>query len=259
MNLVLLALSFVLFLFSAGEALQVSGLSYIDNCRPGDKKYVKIILINDKDQAETIDLKLCDYSCNKEGQHFFDAVGSQSKSNAAWITFPMPQITLTPREQYELTAVIEVPLDAPSNGSYWSVLLIEPADPIEAINESEKGLQLRIKIRYAFHFVTTLGNEAPRLKILNKELKTLNEKKMIAIDVENIGPVFLNPKLTLKLFNKAGKLEKTIEGQSERIYPANTSRYFLDGEGVEGKTYKAFLLFDNGDHHLFGDTFEITF
>lgn len=254
-----MTLSFILFVFTAVESLQVNGLSYIDKLSPGDKKQVKITLMNDKEQAETVALKLTDYSCNREGQHFFDPIGTQARSNAEWINFPMSQVTLAPKEHYDLIVTIDVPYNPSSDGSYWSVLLIEPTEPFQTLKESENGFQLFVKVRYAYHFVTTLGNEKTAIKFLSTELKTLNEKKMISIDVENTGKVFINPKLTLKLFNDSGKLEKTIHTQAERIYPGMSSRYLLDADGIEEKKYKAFLLFDNGDNHLWSHTFEITF
>jgi hypothetical protein len=52
-------------------------------------------------------------------------------------------------------------------------------------------------------------------------------------------------------------LRKTLEADAERLYPGSSKRYMLEGEELEGKKFKAFLLLDNQDGQLFTDTFDL--
>jgi hypothetical protein len=239
------------------NSLQVGGLTYLNNFKPGETAQVSVTLISDRDKPELVDMKLCDYWCNSEGQHFFEEVGLQPRSNADWVRLSSFREIINPGERREVYFTIQVPKNDQLNGSYWSILLIEPTDPLQTLTESEQGFVLHVKIRYAFHIVTNVGEGNPSLKITKKGVEKIEDKKFFAVNVTNTGDLFLNPKMTIKLFNKQGKLEKTQETQSERLYPGSSSRFLADGEGLPEGNYTAFLLLDNGDGRLFSDTFEI--
>ncbi len=252
-------LSILMLLISApAESLQVSGLTYLNTFKPGETAKVSVMLISDKDTPELVDLKLCDYWCNSEGQHFFEETGKQPRSNASWITLGSARETINPGDHREIFFTINVPKDASLKGSYWSVLLIEPSDPIQTLVESKEGFQLQVKVRYAYHIVTNIGNGTPSVKIVNKEIQQISGKQQLAVDALNTGELFLNPKMTVKVFSKQGKLEKTSETQTDRLYPGSSVRYLADAEGLQAGNYTAFLLFDNGDGKIFGDSFQLT-
>ncbi len=239
------------------NGLQVNGLTYLNTIKPGEIAQVAISLTSDKDKPEMVDFKLCDYSCNADGQHFYDEVGKQQRSNAKWIELDSHREVVNPGERKEIFLTIKAPEDKTLNGSYWSVLLIEPSDPLQTLVESDQGFQLQIKVRYAYHVVTNIGQPTPSLKIVKKNLEEIEGKKYFAIDVENSGNLFLNPKMSIKLFNKQGKLVKTLETANERLYPGSSSRYTAEAQDLPADKYNVFLLLDNGDGKIFGDSFEI--
>lgn len=239
------------------SALQVNGLSYLNSMKPGESAQLIINLLSDKDQPEIVDLKLYDYRCNSAGQHFFEEIDKQLRSNARWITLSSHREIVNPRQNKEIYLTINAPQDPTLTGSYWSVLMIEPSDPLQTLKESEHGFQLQVKVRYAYHIVTHIGQGSPSLKIVKKGIEQLEGKNYFAVDVENTGNVFLNPKMTIKLFNKQGKLEKTMNTDTDRLYPGSSSRYLADAQGIPSGNYTAFLLLDNGDGKIFGDTLEL--
>lgn len=251
---VLLLTVFVLHL----EALQVGGLTYFNTLQPGESKTIPITLISDKNTPEFVELKLCDYGCNSEGQHFFEEVGTQPRSNGSWINLNTLRETINPGEQKEIYFTIQVPKDKPLKGSYWSVLLIEPSNPLHTLAEAKDGIQLQVKVRYAYHIVTNIGEGIPSIKILNKGLENSAGIKYFIVDTQNNGDLFLNPKMTVKLYNNKGKLERTLETQTERLYPGSSVRFMANADGLLDGKYTAFLLFDNGDGRIFGDTYQIT-
>lgn len=249
---------FSILLMPTLSGIQVSGLTYLDTFNPGESKQVRITLLSDKDKPELVEFKLSDYCCNSEGQHFFEDAGQHARSNTGWIKQSSYREVVQPGERRDIYLTVSVPNDNTLIGSYWSVLLIEPSDPVQTLTEAENGFQLHVKVRYAFHIVTNIGEGTPALKITKKEISHLNGIPYFTVNVLNTGNIFLNPKMTLKLFSKQGKLEKTLETQTERLYPNSSSRFLANGEGLPDGKYTAFLLLDNGDGRLFGDTFELS-
>ncbi len=249
----------IFFVIFYAEALIVSDLSSVVSLAPSEEKEITIQLTNDKDTPELVEFKLSDYSTNHEGETHFLPPGTTPRSNASWITLNEERMKLAPKEKGELHIALKAPSEPSLEGSYFTVLLIEPTDFIQSMEDVKSGIQLNVKVRFAYHIVTNVSEGQAKLKILDKKLTTLAEKKYLEVDVSNLGTLFLNPKLTVKLYSQQGKLAKTLEGQPERLYPGSSQRYLLEAEGLEKGKYKAFLVLDNGDKHLFGDKFEIEF
>lgn len=254
-------LFFILMLISSpmwSHAIQVSGLSTLNQLNPGESTQFVITLTSDKDKPELVQLKLCDYRCNHEGQHFFEDAGETEKSNTNWIKLGSFRETINPGEKKDIHVTLQVPDQKELNGSYWSVLLIEPSDPLHTLATSDTGFQLQVKVRYAYHIVTNVGKEKPSLKVIGKGFSDIEARQLFTVDVLNNGNLFLNPKMTVKILNKEGKIEKTLETQTERLYPSSSSRFAVETADVKPGTYQAFLLFDNGDGRIFGDSFDLT-
>lgn len=244
---------FLAFLPAASQALLVSDLIYEDTLQPNMSKVARINLFNDRDRPEKIHLKLYHYSCNSEGQHFFEETSEiHPRSNASWIQLSTDYLVLAPGERQDFYYTIQVPSQIDLKGSYWSVLMIEPADEMSN-NTSQEGFKLNIKIRFAHHIVTHVGEGKVKINIFKKEIVDLDGQKMYSIHVSNEGEQFLNPKLTLKLYDATGALISTLDGGKERLYPGCSQRYSIDVQNIPDGPYKGFLILDNGDHHLFGE------
>ncbi len=257
MHKILLSLFLLLATSSPCNGLQLGGLSYLEQVNPGEQKRVKITLINDKDEEEDVDFKLCDYATHCDGEHRMEEIGTLDRTNGPWITLSSTRVRLSPKETSDFYLTIDVPKDDDLKGSYWSILLVEPNKPVQSISTEDNGFTLNVKIRYAYHIITNVNQGTAKLKILNKEFKTIDDKQVFTVDVSNTGEIFLNPKLILKLYDAKGKLAKTVDGQAERLYPGSSQRYYLNLQEPNDQKYTAFLVLDNGDDHLFGDSFEL--
>lgn len=255
----LYSIIFLIFLFAPliGQAVTLNSLSSLEKMKPGETKQIKLTLINEKDQAEQVELKLCNYSCNCEGQHFYEEASKHTRSNLSWVSTNETRLTLEAGKSRDVYLTIQVPNDSALKGSYWSIVLVEPVDSLPFNGKAEKGFRLNVKVRFAYHIVVNIDEGIATLKVVKKDFKVIDGKKYLVIDVANTGELFLNPKLIVKLYNQKGGLETTLEGQSERLYPGLSQRYQLDIQSVIPQKYTAFLLLDNGDKHLFGDTVEL--
>jgi len=239
-------------------ALQVTPLTFTGTLQPGESKQVTFTLYNDTAATEEVLISPTDYMNNYEGEHFYEKAGTQARSNATWIKLHTRREILTPGQTTNVFYTIEVPKDYTLTGSYWSMFLVEPVQPYQTIKDPN-GLTLEIKMRYAYSIITNVGVGASKLKVLSKEFRTLQDSKIFAVDVLNTGTLFLKPKLTLKLYDDQGKLEKTMESSSELLYPGSSQRFSINYAGWEGKRNTAFLLLDAGENNVFADTFQLTF
>lgn len=255
----------IFFIFSLlspffAEALQVSDFSVVEKLKPGEKRQVSLTLFNDRDTEEQVNLSLVDYGCNSEGQHFFgDLPEKAMRSNISWVHLGQDRVKLAPQERRAIYYVIEVPKDSSLKGSYWSVLLIEPTEILNAENLEKGQFKVNVKIRYAHHIVTNIGEGTTALKLFKKEIKEIEGKRYLCIHVLNEGDQFFVPSLTLKLYDRKGVLKKTLETQTERLYPGNPQSFLVDiGDLTEDELrneLSGFVLFDAKGDHVFGDRF----
>lgn len=256
----LLIATFVFFLSLSlsGDALNVGELSCLEKMQPGETRRVKISIFNEKDTPELAELTLHDYECNGKGENFYRDPGELARSSTPWVHLSANRVQLQPKTGADVYLTIEVPKDDTLKGSYWNVVMVTPVEAVKSPKEEKEGFKLHIRTRFAYHAVITIGDKgAGKLKIDKKEIVAINKKKYLAVHVLNSGEIYLYPKLTIKLYNEQGKLEKTLNGSNQRLYPGSTSKYLVDVDGVDPKSYKAFLALDNGDKYVFGDSFKL--
>lgn len=248
----------ILFLSYSIQALQVSNLSTIEKLEPGERKRIQLTLINDKDAEESVELKLADYSCNSQGDHFYDEPdGKKSRSNASWILLGQNRVLLAPREERDIYFIVEAPTDLSDKGSFWSCLLIEPT---ESFSQSDaEGFTLHVKIRFAHHIVTQVGDASPKVKVIKKEIKELDGVNYFCVHVINQGELFYNPNLTLTFYDDQGNLQKQFKSEKERLYPGCSQCFYVNVSDYPKekliKPLQGFILFDGNDSFLFGDRF----
>jgi hypothetical protein len=235
----------------------VNQLSFEGNYVAGETARIKFTIKNDKSKEEHVSFTLCDYACNSNGEHFYEPDGKEARSNRNWITLHKYNEILAPGSEADIYFTLKVPANPSLLGSYWSVIMIEPSSLEQMIQGEKGGVNIEVKVRFAYHVVTHVGEGTPKVKIVSKSFKTIDQQPLLTFEVLNEGSRFIFPKLILKLFNSAGKLEKTLHGAPERLYPGNSQRYQLSAEGLLAKKYKAYLVLDNEDKYLFGDSFEI--
>ena len=253
-----ITLLFVLGLVIAGTA---EGVVKGDQTRhfqvtPGQEIPVCIPLGNDSETPMRITLKQCDYLFEADGTNHFDPLGVHPRSNGKWITLHTDQVVLNPCGTTDLFYKIRVPNDPQLKGSYWSLILIEP-DQVFLPAAQQPGMLLQIKVRYAYLIVTTFKGGKGDLKIDNLT-QTLGNEKRAAFDVLNTGTLFLEPRLTLQLYNAQGELVQTKKGAPEKLLPTTSAKYYVDLNDTQPGTYSGLLLFESGDEHLFGERVQLT-
>lgn len=245
-------------LWSYCEANVRGDLTHSFASKPGENLRGKITIGNDRDQQEEVLLQINDYSFNCNGEVYFEDPGTYPRSNASWLQLHTDRVVIPPKSEVDIFYTIEVPEKITLPGSYWSVILVEPQSPVGptmSLNQ-ENQVCVNVKIRYANHIITTIGNPQAKLKVLAKQLGVLNQTKVLNVDVANTGEIYLDPKLTLKIYDSKGKPLQTLNAPKQRLYPETSVRYSINISTLSPGEYNAFLILDAGNDHLFGDRFE---
>ncbi|OJU80001.1 MAG: hypothetical protein BGO10_06840 [Chlamydia sp. 32-24] len=237
------------------QAVIQGELFFSKDVQPKQKLQSSITLSNDQAIPKEIHLKLVDYSYNANGETFFLKPGTLTRSNAAWIKLQKDHVILPPHSTQEIFYTIHVPNDPLLQGTYWSLILVEPQ--INALPTPNEQLNLLVQVRYGFQILCHIGQGIGKLKFIKKELQTRENKSFITFDVHNSGEIYLKPKIILKIFDEQGKLFKTFSTNEEKIYPETSVRYSIELKGLPSNTYTAFSILDAGKKQIFTEQFKL--
>lgn len=224
--------------------------------RPGQWVRGKITLVNEGGVPEAFHIHQVDYASTAAGEHHFLEAGTTPRSNASWIELGASRLTLPPHSKRDLFYTVRVPL-APLVGSYWSVLLIEPDSFIGEGEVLLGDIGIRVKVRYAYHIHTAIGEGRGVLKIAARRPLLRNGERLLAYDVVNVGECYLRPKATLRLYDERGAEVAVFALPPQRLYPGNGVCFASPLPKLdEQRRYTAFLLLDAGGKQLYGDRSE---
>lgn len=101
-----------------------------------------IPIINTSDVTVQARLYLTDYRFVADGRNWYDEPGIQDRSNALWIGFGNPVVTIPARSTMEVAYRVDVPDDPKLEGSYWSMMMVEaiPSESIESTLSSDSAM-----------------------------------------------------------------------------------------------------------------------
>lgn len=236
------------------------GLSREHIVRPGEKAQGKITLRNTADTSQEVKIYQTDYQYSATGEVAYGEPGSLARSNAGWIFLSPIRLSLPPKEAISVYYTIQIPDRPDLKGTYWSMVMIEPYT--EKILETKGKNQFGIEtiIRYGIQMVTDIGPEGTRqIRFLDKKLVYEKEKKLLQIDIDNIGEWQLYPSMWVELYDEKGGKAGRFEGEKQRIYPGCSIRQLVDLTGVSKGKYKALVVVDNGDNYVVGAQYDMRF
>ncbi len=114
-------------------------------------------------------------------------------------------------------------------------------------------------IRYGIQIATTISKTGEKkIQIVDhKIIKKEDGKRILQIDVENIGEIAMRPDVYVELFNEQGTSLGKFPGVKYRIYPGTSVRQSVDISSVGRGTYKALVVVDAGGDDVFGVQYTI--
>jgi hypothetical protein len=164
---------------------------------------------------------------------------------------------------------ITVPKETDTNklvGSYWSMLMVEgiqkgSAESSLPPKDAKAQMGIMQTIRYGIQLVTTILQTGTKKIQFNstKIIKKEDDKRILQIDIENIGEIAMRPDVYVELFNEQGASLGKFPGVKFRIYPGTSVRQSIDVSSVAQGTYKALVVVDAGGDDVFGSQYTLKF
>ncbi|MBI2298715.1 MAG: hypothetical protein HYU66_07155 [Armatimonadetes bacterium] len=241
----------------------VGGLSRESVVRPGARTEGRIVLRNTGSETQQVRVFQTDYRFTCDGRNDYGEPGSTPRSNARWLALTPSQLTVPAGATESAYYTLHVPDDPTLTGTYWSIVMVEPI-PGQALepprpDEGKAKLGLQSVVRYGIQIVTHIADTGTRaLRFVDRQLvATQAGQRILQMDAESTGERWLVPLLWAELYDAQGALVGRFEGGKYRIYPGCSVRYRVDLTGVPPGHYKALVVADNGDDHVFGAQYEL--
>lgn len=240
----------------------VNGLTHEKMARAGEAYETIIFIKNFGDKQERIKVYQNDFYFYADGRQFYSDPGELDRSNASWITYYPRAIVISAGETIELKCEVQVPDREDLVGTYWSMIMVEPVpeDAVELSANQNEQVRFGIQqvLRYGIQMITHIGDSGTReIKFLSTEFLKEDTKKILQVDVENIGQRWLRPVLYVEMFAENGDFAGKFVGGKWRIYPGTSVRYRVDLTQLPEGTYKAMIIVDNLDENVFGAEYSL--
>lgn len=219
---------------------------------PGEQAEGKLILQNPSaTQSCSARIYQTDYHYAADGSAAYDAPGTTTRSNAAWIEIDDHQPELSPGETRAISFKITPPRDAALRGTYWSMIMVEPLS-IEPATAAAGTMLVRSVMRYGVQIVVQAGGAAEaKPQFSHQQITTENGRRILSLDLANAGEYWLRPKLEIRLFDGRGQVVAVLPGKVQHVFPGTSVRLLFDLATLARGDYLALIVLDNGDQ-LFG-------
>jgi len=249
---------------SYGSVVVVGGLTHEKSAKPGETYQGILFLKNDDDTPSEVRLYLTDYTYSADGKSVYGKPGTESRSNAEWITFSPQRLIIAPKDTTPVNYTVKVPDKADVKGTYWSMLMVEPLAETPAPDVSKTGKEkakvgIQTLIRYGIQMITQMPeNGEKNLSFPDKRLLTKEGRILFQLDVANTGERSVSPLIWAELYNKDGAYIGRYESRRMRILPGCSVCHEVDLTGVPKGNYKALVVADNGDENVFGAEYNLS-
>jgi hypothetical protein len=230
--------------------------------QPGASHSGTIVIRNGGQAPEDVRLVQYDYTANYRGENFYTDAGTVARSNADWIQISRRQFRVPPGETSTISYTINVPQDESLEGTYWSVLMIEPIpqDSPESpdYEPGQIGVGITSILRYAFTFVSSIGSTgtiAP--DVIGATLRYVEDTPVLDVDIQNGGSRILRISVWAELYNSSGELVGRFDGNSAGLLPLSSLRYNIPMIDAVPGSFTCLVVVDCGDNNVFGANFPI--
>ncbi|MCI5052064.1 MAG: hypothetical protein MRY21_02875 [Simkaniaceae bacterium] len=240
--------------------MSVSGaLSHTYEVEPGEVIRGKIQVNNDKNVVGRAKISVNDYLTQAKGVTDFPAPGTSKRSLSPWLELSTDQyLDVKPNGNAFLNYTIRVPKDESLCGSYWIMVFVEPSttDPAPPMT---KGVGIKTLFRYGVQLIVNIGKTGEAdLRVIDRYTKEVDGKKLLCVDVENVGERFCRTESQLELFMPNSSEQVKIGAGARRIYPGCQATYSFEISEVKKGNYQSLLVFDSEEDDVFAATSELS-
>jgi hypothetical protein len=223
-----------------------NGLTHTHSFSTGQKVVGKIEIKNESLKPTKILIYKQDLESHCGENITYSTSGSQSYSLHKYLTTNVDEKVLAANEQYVLYYTINSGSDSLNNGSYWTVLMIEGADPVK--EEEANGVQINSVVRYAVQIIADAGKfQSPKLSYEAIKLSTREDSvKVLGFRLKNDGGYSTKTKVLVEIYDDKGLKVKVIDGFGKRVYPNQCNDFEVELLDLPKGKYEGIIITDNG-------------
>jgi hypothetical protein len=240
------------------------GLTHEHLAQPGAEYEGVVTLVNTGETRQDVVVYQTDYTFGCDGAYYYDDVGGNPRSNGPWISFGPRLLTLAPGSETNIGYAVSVPADQDLAGTYWSILMVETAQP-GGKTAGRTGADPHIFginqiVRYGVQIVTHIGDTGLRdLEFLDERLVRTDGRCALEVDMGNSGERWLRPLVWAEIYDDNGDFVGRFEGGRHRMYPDTSVRCAVDLTEIPGGEYTAVVIADCDDDYVFGASYHLIF
>jgi hypothetical protein len=218
----------------------------------GSRYESSIVVRNLTASTQLVTARVVDYSFQADGTSRYDDPGSQSRSNATWLTLAPRTVEVPPHQTISLAYAVQVPRGAALAGSYSSMVLVtaQPRQQAAAVvGHGRASAGIRSDLSYGIQVVTHLAGPAAVRYGLEQLVASSSgdSTQALAVTVRNTGERAQRPIVSLELYSEDGRLIATRKTQRGLIYPGSSVRQTFALSAVPRGAYRALIQVDTGD------------
>ncbi|NND05998.1 MAG: hypothetical protein HKN87_06445 [Saprospiraceae bacterium] len=238
------------------KVIVLSGLTNMHSGNQGDLIQGEILVQNIGDKDERIIIYLNDLNQDCHVEPIYEKPGTHSRSLGLWVELNASEKVLAPKEEFVIKYEVRVPDDKAIFGSYWSMLMVEVADPIKE-DQLEYGVAMDSKIRYGIQVIANIGKEvAAEIEFITVALNKDVQGHFVLAVAENRGDFVVTPTVILEMYDDSGKLAFKREVPFKKVYPKSCKSFEVPIEELDKGSYAALLVADYGKD-LYGTNLQI--
>jgi hypothetical protein len=218
---------------------------------PGERYAGTVRVRNTSGQPQAARIYQTDYRFLADGRTFYEQPGTVARSNAPWVQFNPSQLTLAPGEEAAVSYTVAVPAAGALRGSYWSVLMVETAQP-QTVRTAQRGVGITPGVRYAVQLATHVGQAERRIALEGARLTGEGADRALEVNVSNTGGQADRLELRVDLFDAEGAPAGRLASSRGLVYPGTSIHQRFELPALPAGTYRALLVVDTGSDEVFG-------
>ena len=224
--------------------------------KPGQTHEAVIELENRDPAVKKVRVYQTDYAYLANGESLFPAAGTNSRSNARWLTFSPKVVTIPPMQKSQIRYLIRAPKDSAKCGTYWSMLMVQdmPKSDPEKTNGQEPADPLSTPgFRYGVQIITQIDETGKiGLEFTSATVVSKNSKRLLVVDIENKGTRIAKPELWLEVYSSSGQKTGRFVTVPGNILPGCSIRREIDLSSLPKGSYNSLLIAVCGKQDVFG-------
>jgi len=229
----------------------------------GGEAQGRILVHNSSSEDRVARAYLTDYLCFADGTVRYGEAGKLPRSNAEWVHIVPRELVVSAGGDACFHFIVRAPEDDTLKGTYWSMLMVEPVapevlTPPSARRKDHTALRIRAITRTGIHITTHIGDTGLRaMRFASRKIERVNGENILSLDIENTGERLLGLTVWAELFKGQGLSIGRFYTGRRGLYPGASARLRIPLEGVPPGKYRALIVADNGDQHVFGARYDL--